>query len=37
VIYELSDNVAVPAVVHGVYNATLFGVQYAAATGALPA
>ena len=37
VIYELSDNLAVPAVVHGVYNATLFGVQYAAATGALPA
>lgn len=32
-IYELSDNLAVPAVVHGTYNAVLFGVQYAVVTG----
>lgn len=32
-VYELSDNVAVPAAVHGVYNAVLFAVQYAVATG----
>jgi membrane protease YdiL (CAAX protease family) len=31
--YELTDNVVVPAVVHGTYNAVLFGLQYAAATG----
>jgi membrane protease YdiL (CAAX protease family) len=31
--YELTDNVVVPAAVHGGYNAVLFGLQYAAATG----
>ncbi|MFB6281174.1 MAG: lysostaphin resistance A-like protein [Haloferacaceae archaeon] len=34
-VYELSDNLAVPAAVHGAYNAVLFGVQYAMATGAI--
>lgn len=34
-VYELSDNVAVPAAVHGAYNAVLFGVQYAMVTGLL--
>jgi membrane protease YdiL (CAAX protease family) len=32
-IYELSGNVAVPAAVHGAYNAVLFGVQYVIVTG----
>lgn len=31
--YELTGNVVVPAAVHGVYNAVLFGLQYASATG----
>ncbi|MFB6161573.1 MAG: lysostaphin resistance A-like protein [Haloferacaceae archaeon] len=31
--YELTGNVVVPAAVHGTYNAVLFGVQYAGATG----
>jgi hypothetical protein len=35
VAYELTDNLLVPAVVHGGYNAVLFAVQYAGATGAL--
>jgi hypothetical protein len=29
-VYELTDNIVVPAVVHGAYNATLFGLLYAA-------
>ncbi|MFB6156299.1 MAG: lysostaphin resistance A-like protein [Haloferacaceae archaeon] len=32
-VYELTDNVVVPAAVHGVYNAVLFAVQYAVVTG----
>lgn len=32
-VYELTDNVVVPAAVHGSYNAVLFTVQYALATG----
>lgn len=32
-VYELTGNVAVPAAVHGTYNAVLFAVQYAVATG----
>ncbi|MFB6304805.1 MAG: lysostaphin resistance A-like protein [Haloferacaceae archaeon] len=32
-VYELTGNVVVPAAVHGAYNAVLFGVQYAVATG----
>lgn len=32
-VYERTGNVAVPAAVHGVYNAVLFAVQYAVATG----
>jgi hypothetical protein len=32
-VYERTGNLAVPAVVHGGYNALLFGAQYAAATG----
>jgi hypothetical protein len=32
-LYERSRNLVVPAVVHGVYNAVLFGLQYASATG----
>lgn len=30
--YELTDNFVVPALVHGLYNATLFGLVYLAAT-----
>ncbi|WP_338741202.1 CPBP family intramembrane glutamic endopeptidase [Haloplanus salilacus] len=32
-LYERTHNLVVPAVVHGLYNATLFAVQYASATG----
>ncbi|WP_058364863.1 CPBP family intramembrane glutamic endopeptidase [Haloparvum sedimenti] len=32
-LYERSGNLAVPAIAHGLYNATLFGIQYAAAVG----
>ena len=32
-LYEYTENLAVPALVHGAYNATLFGVQYLVATG----
>jgi hypothetical protein len=32
-VYERTDNLLVPASVHGVYNSVLFGVQYAVATG----
>jgi hypothetical protein len=35
VAYELTDNLVVPAAVHGIYNAVLFSVQYAGATGML--
>ncbi|MFC4360452.1 CPBP family intramembrane glutamic endopeptidase [Halobium salinum] len=28
VVYELTDNIVVPALVHGLYNATLFGLLY---------
>jgi membrane protease YdiL (CAAX protease family) len=31
-VYELTDNFVVPSVVHGLYNATLFGLVYLAAT-----
>jgi hypothetical protein len=34
-LYERTDNLAVPAVVHGSYNSVLFAVQYASATGLL--
>ena len=34
--YEKTANLVVPAVIHGLYNAVLFGSQYAAATGLLP-
>ena len=34
--YELTENLVVPAVIHGAYNSVLFAVQYAAATGAIP-
>lgn len=34
-LYEYTDNLVVPALVHGGYNATLFGIQYLAATGGL--
>ncbi|WP_248897873.1 CPBP family intramembrane glutamic endopeptidase [Haloplanus halobius] len=33
-LYERSRNLVVPAVVHGLYNAVLFGAQYVSATGA---
>jgi len=33
--YERTDNLVVPAVAHGAYNATLFLIEYAAATGSL--
>lgn len=36
-VYERTENLVVPSVVHGVYNSVLFGVQYAAVTGLLPA
>lgn len=32
-IYEITDNLVVPALVHGAYNAAQFAVQYLAATG----
>jgi hypothetical protein len=32
-VYERTENLAVPAVIHGGYNALLFSVQYVAATG----
>ncbi|WP_227355950.1 CPBP family intramembrane glutamic endopeptidase [Haladaptatus salinisoli] len=35
-LYEYTDNLVVPALVHGGYNATLFAIQYLAATGGLP-
>ncbi len=35
-VYEKTANLVVPAVIHGLYNAVLFGLQYAATTGALP-
>lgn len=31
-VYELTDNFVVPSLVHGLYNATLFGLVYVAAT-----
>jgi hypothetical protein len=34
-VYERTDNLLVPALVHGVYNSVLFSVQYASATGLL--
>ncbi|MEF8852045.1 MAG: CPBP family glutamic-type intramembrane protease [Haloarculaceae archaeon] len=34
VAYELTENLAVPVVIHGLWNAFLFGSQYAAATNA---
>ena len=34
--YEKTANLVVPAVIHGLYNAVLFGVQYAAMTGLMP-
>jgi hypothetical protein len=37
VAYELTGNLVVPAVIHGAYNSVLFAVQYAAATGMIPA
>ncbi|MFC5365364.1 CPBP family intramembrane glutamic endopeptidase [Salinirubrum litoreum] len=37
VAYELTENLVVPAVIHGAYNSVLFAVQYAVATGAVPA
>lgn len=33
--YEYTDNLAVPALIHGAYNATLFGLQYLNATGSM--
>jgi hypothetical protein len=33
--YELTDNLVVPALIHGAYNAVQFGIQYLAATGGL--
>jgi hypothetical protein len=35
-VYERTDNLAVPALVHGSYNSVLFAIQYASATGMLP-
>jgi hypothetical protein len=35
VAYELTENLVVPAVIHGAYNSVLFAVQYAVATGAI--
>lgn len=35
-LYEYTDNIVVPALVHGAYNATLFGVQYLAAVDMIP-
>jgi membrane protease YdiL (CAAX protease family) len=35
VIYELSGNLVVPALVHGLFNATQFAIQYAETTGML--
>jgi membrane protease YdiL (CAAX protease family) len=32
-LYERSRNIVVPAVVHGLYNSVLFGIQYVVATG----
>ncbi|WP_423750784.1 lysostaphin resistance A-like protein [Salinirarus marinus] len=32
-VYERTQNLVVPAAVHGVYNSVLFGIQYAVATG----
>jgi membrane protease YdiL (CAAX protease family) len=37
VAYEFSENLAVPIVIHGLWNAFLFGSQYAAASGAVTA
>jgi hypothetical protein len=37
VAYELTENLVVPAVIHGAYNSVLFAVQYAVATGAIAA
>lgn len=37
VAYELTENLVVPAAIHGAYNSVLFAVQYAAATGAIQA
>ena len=34
-VYERSRNLVVPALVHGIYNATLFATQYLSATGTL--
>lgn len=35
--YEKTANLVVPSVIHGLYNAVLFGIQYAASTGLMPA
>ena len=35
-VYERTENLVVPAVVHGVYNSVLFTVQYAALIGVVP-
>jgi membrane protease YdiL (CAAX protease family) len=32
-LYERTENIVVPAAIHGLYNSTLFGVQYLVATG----
>jgi membrane protease YdiL (CAAX protease family) len=36
VVYERTDNLVVPALIHGAYNAVQFAIQYLAATGGLP-
>ncbi|MFB6176197.1 MAG: lysostaphin resistance A-like protein, partial [Halobaculum sp.] len=33
VLYEYSDNLAVPALAHGSYNAVLFGIQFVGTSG----
>jgi membrane protease YdiL (CAAX protease family) len=35
-VYELTDNIAVPTLVHALYNATLFAGLYAVSTGGVP-
>lgn len=35
-LYEYTDNLVVPILVHGAYNATLFGLQYLITTGQIP-
>ena len=36
VVYELTENLVVPALTHGLYNATLFGLLYLTVTVDLP-